>query len=500
MIRNVFRHAVLGMLLGVGLGLSPASRADEPARKPNIVYFIIDELGYYELSCMGHAEMKTPTFDRMAAEGIRFTQFQAGNCVCAPTRTCLMTGKHSGHTSMRTNGGWEPIRAGEVTVASLLKQAGYACGGFGKWGCGGRGTSGVPETHGFDVFFGYYDQVHAHTFFPTYLIRNSQEVPLAGNTGNSREGQTFSQYRILEEAKKFLVENKDRPFFLYCPWTPPHGQWGIPADDPSWQLYKDKPWLAGDKNSENAKIYAAMVNLVDRQAGEILALLKQLGLDENTIVILSGDNGGNEYFADKDHPAGFFGPNVDPKTGKRFRGGKGNLYEGGLRIPFIVRWPGKTQPSRVSNYLGYFPDIMPTLAEVAGAPCPAGLDGISIVPELLGPKASKVRQVAHGYLYWEYMGQVAVRWGDWKGVKPRGKAEWELYDLRTDVEEQQNVAAQQPEVLDKIVRFAAAASQPVQEGEVYDQTLVDRDRTIPLGRPYPPVAKPKPKAKFKVKG
>lgn len=479
---NTARRAlVLGALLALAIG---PVRGAETARRPNIVFFIIDELGYYELSSMGHPEMKTPTFDRMAAEGVRFTQFLAGNSVCAPTRTCLMTGKHSGHTSMRTNRGWEPIRAGELTVASLLKEAGYACGGFGKWGCGARGTSGVPETHGFDVFFGYYDQVHAHTFFPTYLVRNSQEVPLPGNTGNAREGQTFSQYRIFDEAKRFLLQNKDRPFFLYCPWTPPHGMWGIPADDPSWQLYKDKPYP-----SEDAKIYAAMVNLVDRQAGEILALLKQLGLEENTIVFLAGDNGGHLYFADDAHPAGFFGPNLDPKTGRRFGGGKGNLYEGGLRIPFVVRWPGKIQPGRVSDFLGYFPDFLPTAAELAGVACPADVDGLSIVPELLGAK-----QRAHPYLYWEYSGQTAVRWGDWKAVKPRAKAPWELYDLKSDVEEQRDLAGQQPAVLEKMAGFAEAAHEPIQEGEVYDQATVDRDRTIPLGRPYPPVnPKPKPK-------
>ena len=463
-------------------------------RKPNIVYFIIDELGYYELSLMGHPEFKTPNIDRLAAEGLRFTQFLAGSSVCAPTRACLMTGKHAGHSSLRTNGGWEAIRAGEATLASMLKAAGYACGGFGKWGCGARGTSGVPETHGFDLFFGYYDQVHAHTFFPTYLVRNSQEVPLQGNTGDARHGQTFSQYLIFEQSKDFLRRHKDRPFFLYLPWTPPHGQWGIPADDPSWQLYKDKPRKAGRQSEDDAKIYAAMVNLVDRQVGEIMALLKQLGLDQDTIVFFSGDNGGYTYFASPEHPAGLFGPNVDPKTGKRFRGAKGNLYEGGLRVPFLVRWPGRIEPGRVSHHLGYFPDIMPTLAELAGADCPKDTDGISIVPTLLGEQAAGRKQRQHEFLYWELGGQAAVRQGDWKAVRPRPNAPWELYDLGRDVEEQQDLADRHADVLARLTSLAEKAHQPMEPGLVYDQSVVDRDRTIPLGRPYPPAprkAKPK---------
>jgi len=318
----------------------------------------------------------------------------------------------------------------------------------------------VPETHGLDLFFGYYDQVHAHTYYPTYLIRNSQEVPLPGNPGSYHEGKTFSQYVIHDEAKKFIRANKDHPFFLYLPYTPPHGRWGFPDDDPSLAPYKDKPW------SRDAKVYAAMVNLIDREVGEILALLKELGLEENTIVFFSGDNGGHEYFADKDHPHGFFGPNVDPATGKRvFRGGKGWLYEGGLRIPFIVRWPGKIKPGRVSDHLGYFPDIMPTLAELCGAPCPKDTDGISIVPELLGGR----EQPQHDYLYWEDCGQIAVREGNWKAVRTRSRrgkpGKWELYDLAADLAETTDLA-------DRAKSTTATSS--------------SRTATSPSARPSPP--------------
>ena len=222
-----------------------------------------------------------------------------------------MTGKHSGHTSVRSNGGGTPLRAGEETIASVLKSAGYATGGFGKWGCGGRGSTGVPEKHGFDVFLGYYDQVHAHSYYPPYIVRNSEEVPLKGNRGGS-DGETYSHYVIYEAALDFIRSNKDQPFFCYLPITPPHGIFDIPDSDPAWQLYKDEPW------PESARRYAAMVSMVDRQVGEVLGLLRELDVEKKTIVYFCGDNGGNDYFRDPQHPRGFHGANVDPKRASNF--------------------------------------------------------------------------------------------------------------------------------------------------------------------------------------
>lgn len=459
------------------------------ADKPNIVYFIIDELGYYELSGMGHPEHRTPNIDRLAADSVRFSQCLAGGPVCAPTRCALLTGKHAGHMTVRANGGFDPLREGEETIGSMLKRAGYATGGFGKWGNGARGTSGVPEKHGFDLFFGYYDQVHAHTFFPRYLVRNSQEVPLAGNTGDTKEGQTFSHYRIVEEAKKFIRENKDRPFFAYLPWTPPHGQWGLPKDDPSWALYKDKPWEFGQKTKDDAKIYAAMVNMVDRQVGEVRALLDELGIARNTVIFFSGDNGAFRYFPDAEHPEGLFSPNVNPKTGVKFRGFKGELYEGGLRVPFMVHWPGRIAGGRVSDQLCYFPDVFPTLAEIAGGDCPPDLDGISILPELLGERSAGRKQPQHEYLYWEHRQDVAVRMGSWKAIRRGGERQpWELYDLSQDISESDNVAADHSDILAKMKSFAATAHAPNQPGEVYDRALVEKDRN------YLGVASPKGKS------
>lgn len=222
---KTIKHNCRILTVLVGIALAGSLQA---AEKPNIVHIILDELGYYELSHMGHPIMKTPHIDRLAEEGTRFTQFLAGASVCAPTRCALLTGKHMGHATVRGNGGGDPLLPGEETIASVLKRAGYATGGFGKWGIGARGTSGVPEKHGFDVFFGYYDQMHAHTYFPKYLIRNSEEVPQPGNTGNPVKGETFAQYEIFKESMQFIRDHKNEPFFLYLPWTPPHGHWGIP--------------------------------------------------------------------------------------------------------------------------------------------------------------------------------------------------------------------------------------------------------------------------------
>ncbi len=462
----------LGLLTAAGCAVTrPGGKGK---RKPNIIHIMSDELGYYELSCMGHPHFKTPNIDKLAAQGVRFTQGLAGAPLCAPTRCTLMTGKHNGHTSVRTNGGGTPMRAGEVTVATVLKRAGYATGGFGKWGCGGRGSTGVPEKHGFDVFFGYYDQVHAHTYYPPYLIRNSEEVPLPGNQGGM-EGKTYSHYVIMEEAKKFIRANKDRPFYCYLPITPPHGMFTIPEDDPSWQLYKDKPW------PENAKAYAAMVNMVDRNVGEIRALLAELGLKEDTIIFFSGDNGGMDYFRDKKHPRGFHGPNVNPGTGAAFRGQKGNLYEGGLRIPMIVCWPGKIRPGRVSDFLWYFPDFLATAAELAGVPSTKDTDGLSIVPELLGEAAAGRPQKEHEFLYFELGGQRAVRMKNWKAIRPGENAKWELYDLASDIEEKHDLAEKHPDILFKMIAIAEREHVPAVEGKYFDHSLEEKDRAAKWG-------------------
>ena len=445
-------------------------QADSAEAKPNIIYLMLDEWGYFESGHMGNPDLVTPNIDQFAADGMRFTNALAGAPVCGPTRCVLLTGLHSGHTSMRANNGFAPIRENEPTLASMLKKQGYATGGFGKWGIGGRGTSGVPEKHGFDEFFGYYDQVHAHTFYPRYLIRNSEEVPLAGNDGLSfYKGDTHAQDEIFKESKQFIRDHKDQPFFCYLPWTPPHGLWGIDADDPSWILFKDKPWTAGQQTDRDARAYAAFMHMMDRQLGEIINLLKELQLDENTIIFLCGDNGGQDYFKNEDRPHGFFGPNLNPATGERFRAGKGSLYEGGLKVPFLVRWPGKIEAGSVSDHLLYYPDVMPTLADVAEAECPK-TDGLSFLPTLSGDG----KQSQHDYLYWEYTGQTAVRQQNWKAYRGK-KGDWEFYDLSKDVEEKNNVADGHPDKIKKLVALAEQAHEPMRPGEIYDKELTDKD-------------------------
>jgi len=447
-------------------------------KKPNIIYLMLDEWGYFESGHMGHPDLLTPNIDRFANEGMRFTNAYAGAPVCGPTRCVLLTGLHSGHTSMRSNSGSTPIRAEEPTLASMLKTQGYATGGFGKWGIGGRGTSGVPEKHGFDEFFGYYDQVHAHTFYPKNLIRNSEEVPLAGNDGKSfYQGKTHAQKTIFEESMKFIRKSKKNPFFCYLPWTPPHGLWGIDEDDPSWKLFKDKPWKAGQRTERDARVYAAFMHMVDRQLGEILALLKELEIDNDTIIFLCGDNGGQDYFKTPEKPHGFFGPNLNPKTGERFRAGKGSLYEGGLKVPFLVRWPDKIEAGSVTDHLCYFPDIMPTLAGISGAKSPK-TDGLSLLPTLTGTG----KQAQHDHLYWEYVGQTAVRMKNWKAYKAK-KGEWQLFDLSIDIEETDDLATSHPDLLKELVALAQSSHQAIKPGEIFNRKLIQKDRQqAPHGR------------------
>jgi len=450
--------------------------------KPNVIYLMSDELAYFELSHMGNPKIKTPVIDRFAKQGIRFTHALAGSPVCAPLRCNLMTGKHAGHASVRANDGGTPLRADEETIASLLKEKGYATGGFGKWGCGGRDSTGVPEKHGFDVFFGYYDQVHAHSFYPPYLIRNSEEVHLPGNDGG-RSGETYAQYPIVEEALRFIGENKNQPFFCYLPFTPPHGMYDVPENEPSWKLYEGEKWMADPKVSKEAKNYAVMVSMIDRQLGQVLDLLKKLGLEDDTIVFFTGDNGGQDRFRTKNHPRGYFGPNLDPKTGIEFRGGKGSLYEGGLRIPFLARWPGRIKPGRVSDLIFYQPDVLPTLTELCGARTPDEVDGLSILPTLLGEKETGRKQQTHEMLYWEYGNQVAVRHGSWKAVKAGKAPQWALYDLAKDPSETTDLSSTKPGQLARMQAFAKEEHEPVRPGVFHDPLRArhQRDRQAKFG-------------------
>jgi arylsulfatase A-like enzyme len=420
------------------------SAANRSVDKPNIIFIIVDDMGWADLGCYSSRQIKTPNIDKMAAEGIRFTQAYSGCTVCAPARSVLMTGLHMGHTPVRGNTGGIPIGENDVTVAEVLKRAGYATGGFGKWGLGDVGTTGVPEKHGFDEFFGYYHQVHAHNYWTEYLWRNSQKVPMVGEEGSA---QRYTHNRIFERTLNFIRRNKDRPFFCYAPWTPPHGKYQIPESDPAWRIYKDKPW------PKNVKVVAAMDTMLDRHVGELFELLKELKIDRQTIVFFCSDNGAAQRFE-----------GVLDSCGP-LRGFKRSMYEGGIRVPMIVRWPGKIKAGTISDHMWYFADVMPTLAELAGADdyMPDKVDGISIVPTLTGHIR---KQKKHEFMYWEwgkynwakrknvkYGLMQAVRMGNWKAVRHASNVPFELYNLSKDIGEKNNIAAEHPEIIAKIEAF-----------------------------------------------
>ncbi|MEX0613571.1 MAG: arylsulfatase [Pirellulales bacterium] len=417
-------------VLYAAISLADAGAADRP---PNIVFILADDLGLGDLDCYGGDAIPTPNIDRLAAEGLRFTNAYSASAVCAPTRCGLMTGLHMGHATRRANGsrnGEIPLAPEQVTVAELLKGAGYATGGFGKWGLGNVGTTGVPEKQGFDIFYGYYDQTHAHNYFPAFLVRNSVNVPmLSGLPGKQGKGDAYSPDLITDETLKFIEANKDRPFFCYAAWTLPHGQHEIP--DAS--AFANRLWPQPVKN------HAAMIARLDADVGRVVEKLRQLGLAENTLVFFTSDNGAD-------------GPGRTVFNGTAgLRGFKRHLYEGGIRAPFIARWPGKVAAGLTSDLLTSHVDFLATACELAGVAAPAGTDGISIVSTLLGGEHS----TRHDWLYWEiyegpYPFQQAVRMNYWKGYRTALQGTLELYDLRSDPKEQSNIVANHPDVVAQI--------------------------------------------------
>jgi arylsulfatase len=427
---------------------------------PNLIFILGDDLGRCELGCYGQKKIRTPNIDRLAAEGMRFTQAYSGNAVCAPSRCVLMTGRHPGHAAIRDNRevkpeGQHPIPDGAVTVAELLKARGYATGIVGKWGLGSPGSEGDPLRQGFDFFFGYNCQRHAHNFYPAYLWRNDQKVALEGNDGKSATGKQYSHDLAEKEGLDFIRSRKDKPFFLFMAFTLPHLALQVPEDSLAEYLgqWDDPPYRGGkgyQPHPAPRAAYAAMVSRLDRSVGRVTALLKELGLEENTLVLFSSDNGpthGGVGGSDSE----FF------SSAGPFRGLKGSLYEGGIRVPLIARWPGKVRAGSVSDLPCAFQDVLPTFCEISGAEVPKGTDGISILPALLGKEGQKRRE----HLYWEfpgYGGQQAVRWGDWKGVRQntnKGSLEVQLYNLADDVRESKDVAAANPEVVARITKIMA---------------------------------------------
>ncbi len=437
--------------------------------KPNIIYILADDLGYGDLSCYGQTHFSTPNLDRMAKEGMLFTQHYAGCTVCAPSRSSLMTGLTTGHTPIRGNKEWKPegqwpIPAEAFTVAEMMKEAGYVTGGFGKWGLGYPGSEGDANMQGFDEFYGYNCQRLAHNYYPAHLWDNQNKVILDGNSADK-----FGQYApemIHQRALKFIDKNKDKPFFLFYPTTIPHAELLLPEKNlqeyrgkflPEKSFAGAKPGDEGFRNgtygtqAECHAAFAAMVTLLDKQVGEVLDKLKELGLEENTLVIFSSDNG--------PHQEGGADPDYFESNGP-LKGNKRDLYEGGIRVPMIAKWTGKIKPGSKTEHISAFWDVMPTLADLAGIETPGKIDGISLLPTLLGKEGQK----QHDHLYWEFHelgGRIAIRKGNWKLVKYNvqkpDRATIELFNLSTDVGEQTNLAAANPEIVSELSALMVAA-------------------------------------------
>ena len=429
-----------------------------------------DDLGYGDVGCYGQKWIRTPNIDRLAAEGMRFTDAYAGCTVCAPSRSVLMTGLHGGHTPVRSNPGGVPLLPGERTVADLLHEAGYATGLFGKWGLGDIGTTGVPWKHGFDEFFGYLHQAHAHFQYPRFLYSNDKEYPLKGNDTPGR--QTYSNDVMNEKALDFIRRRTEGPFYLYTSWTMPHFEPQVPEDSiaeyrgkiPNGKPYVDSRKDRLKRQDELGPAYAGMVTRVDRYVGRIMSLLRELNLDRDTLVFFTSDNGGMMRRFEND----FF-----RNTGI-YRGQKGEMYEGGIRVPLIARWPARIKAGQASNFACSFQDFLPTAAQVAGARAPGNIDGISLVPTLFGNE-----QKPHEYLYWELpryeaktgafgdeAPEQAMRRGNWKADRPKAGAPVEVYDLAKDPSESKDLAAARPELAaeyDKRMKEARTTPRKQQE-------------------------------------
>jgi len=434
----VTRLGVSALAAAAGPALATGTlRAETPRRKPNIIFILADDLGYGDLGCYGQQKIRTPNLDRLAAEGLRFTQCYAGSTICAPSRCALMTGLHTGHTRLRGND-LKPLLPEDVTVAEVLRAAGYTTGLVGKWGLGEPDTTGVPNRQGFDSFFGYLNQRHAHNYYPDYLWRNEEKVPLANAVANgvATKKIQYAQDLFAEEAIAFVERSKDKPFFLYYAVTIPHAN--NEARNAGMEVPSDEPYSARDW-PQNEKNFAAMVTRLDTDIGRLMARLKELGLDDDTFVFFTSDNG--------PHHEGGHDPDFFDSSGP-LRGIKRDLYEGGIRVPMIVRRPGVVPAGATSDHVWAFWDFLPTAADIAGAETPKGLDGLSVLPALGGEKAPE-----HKYLYWEYheRGDArAVQMGDWKAVRLARKGTTELYNLRDDLGETRDVATAHPDIVTRL--------------------------------------------------
>ncbi|MGE5612040.1 MAG: arylsulfatase [Bacillota bacterium] len=456
MINNLSRRTFLNYVAGSAIAATlPGCAHDRDATstslasKPNIIFILADDLGYGDLACYGSPHIQTPNLDRLANQGLRFTNCYAGSTVCAPSRCCLMTGLHTGHAYIRGNSNVN-LRPQDVTVAEVLKSAGYTTALIGKWGLGEENTTGVPNQKGFDYFFGYLNQTHAHNSYPTFLYRNQERIPLRNvvpkedkvGQGVATTRLDFSNDLFTDEILSFLDRSKDKPFFLYAAYTIPHANNEAKGIDvPDQGIYKDKDWPEPQKN------HAALITRLDTYVGQILQKLQDLGLDDNTLVFFASDNG--------PHKEGGNNPEWSHSSGP-LRGIKRDMYDGGIRVPMIARWPGKIAPNTTTDQVLAFWDFLPTAANLAQTQPPAHLDGLSMLPTLLG----KPQKKQHEFLYWEFHEggfKQAVRMGKWKAVRLAPNKPLELYDLTTDLSESHNIAKDHPRIIRQIEAYLATA-------------------------------------------
>lgn len=435
--RGIFATCAMLLLLGGSVD------GQEQAR-PNIIFILADDLGYGDLGCYGQEIIQTPNLDAMAASGMRFTQCYAGSTVCAPSRSSLMTGQHTGHTYVRGNKR-VPLRPSDVTVAEVLKGAGYDTALIGKWGLGEPDSTGIPNRQGFDEFYGYLNQRHAHTYYPEYLWHNEERVRLEGNNEEKPnvavDRAQYSHDLVTQEAFRYIREREENPFFLYLAYTIPHAnnergrELGDGMEVPEYGIYADKDWPNPQKG------HAAMITRLDRDIGRLFEVLKEQGLDDNTMVIFTSDNG--------THREGGADPEFFKSSGP-LRGIKRALYDGGIRVPGIVRWPGVVPEGVVNDHVWAFWDFLPTAAQLAGVDAPDGIDGISFAPTL---SARYGEQQEHDYLYWEFHeGDFlqGIRMGKWKAVQSRRRGTLELFDVETDIGEMNDVSDDYPSVLNRM--------------------------------------------------
>lgn len=462
-----FHFVFCGFIIAAAL-FNPVARAVE-AVKPNIIYIMADDLGYGDLSCYGQKRFETPNIDSLAAQGMRFTQFYSGSTVCAPSRCSLMTGLHTGHATVRGNSSNLPdnprgpvgLNVNDTTIAEVLRGQGYRTGLVGKWGIGEAGTEAVPTQKGFDFFYGFLNQRNAHNHYPPFLWRNETKELLEKNRPLEMSGQ-FAHDLMTNEALEFINRNANDPFFLYLAYTVPHAEMAAPEDSmqPFAEAFPETPYVkrGGSYGSQSKPkaAFAAMVTRLDRDVGRIMTLLKARGIDDNTLVIFTSDNGPH---GEGGHDYQFFDSNGP------LRGFKRDLYEGGIRVPFIAHWPEKIAPGSTSDQIGAFWDFFPTAAEIAGADVSQNIDGISILPTLLGEPE---KQQQHKYLYWEFFergGRQAIRVGDHKAIRYNVNDDpdsvLELYDLASDPGETLNIAdtnSERVKKFDALLRKARSES------------------------------------------